>query len=91
MSETKTVRQLVISMQEKVQYLLIEESVNGSSRYGIDVRSELFGYVEETSVMDITSDFEFGKKLLLALADNSVLPSTAKEVIADYVSAAFLV
>ena len=84
----KTIKQFE-SMQGKVSYTLIEESVGGSSRYGINVRSELFGHVEETSVMDITSDLGFGEKLLSALADNSVLPSTVDEVINVYVFAAF--
>ena len=42
-------------------------------------------------VKDITSELDFARKLLFMLADNFVLPSTADEVIEEYITASFTV
>ena len=75
----------------KVVYALFSEKTDGTVRYGITIRSELFKAAEETSVRDITSELDFAQKLLFILADNLVLPSTADEVIVEYLSASFTV
>lgn len=75
----------------KVVYALFSETKDGTLRYGIKVRSELFRAAEETSVKDITSELGFAERLLFTLADNLVLPSTADEVIEEYLAASFTV
>lgn len=73
----------------KVVYALFSETKDGTLRYGIKVRSELFRTADEASVEDITSEFSFAERLLFMLADNLVLPSTVDEVIEEYLAASF--
>lgn len=75
----------------RVVYALFSETTNGKTRYGITVRSELFRIAEEAVVKDISSEREFAERLLFILADSLVLPSTADEVIEEYIAAAFTV
>ncbi|MDE5577892.1 MAG: hypothetical protein K2J11_10950 [Oscillospiraceae bacterium] len=75
----------------RAAYVLFSETTDSGEKYGITVRSELFKAPEEATVRDITSEREFAEKLLFVLADNLVLPSTADEVIEEYVAAAFTV
>lgn len=75
----------------KITYTLFCEAVRGTSSYGITVRSEIFGDVEESTVKDISSEKDFSQKLLFLLADNLVLPSTLDEVVEEYIAAAFTV
>jgi len=75
----------------KVVYELFSETTDGTVRYGIKVVSELFDETEETVVKDITSELDFARKLLFMLADNFVMPSTADEVIEEYLAASFTV
>lgn len=75
----------------RAEYVLFSETTDSGEKYGITVRSELFKAPEEATVRDITSEREFAEKLLFVLADNLVLPSTADEVIEEYVAAAFTV
>lgn len=75
----------------RVVYTLFSEKSGAGERYGITVRSELFRNAEEAVVKDISSEREFAEKLLFTLADNLVLPSTADEVIEEYIAAAFTV
>lgn len=77
--------------RSKVVYELFSETTNGTERYGIKIRSELFTEAEEAAVKDITSELDFAEKLLFMLADNLVLPSTADEVIEEYLASAFTV
>ncbi len=75
----------------KVVYELFSETTESTVRYGIKVRSDLFGETEEAVVKDITSELDFARKLLFMLADNLVLPSTADEVIEEFLAASFTV
>lgn len=75
----------------RVVYTLFSEKSDDGERYGITVRSELFRNAEEAVVKDISSEREFAERLLFTLADNLVLPSTADEVIEEYIAAAFTV
>ena len=75
----------------KVVYELFSETMESTVRYGIKVRSDLFGETEEAVVKDITSELDFARKLLFMLADNLVLPSTADEVIEEFLAASFTV
>ena len=75
----------------RVVYTLFSEKSDVGERYGITVRSELFRNAEEAVVKDISSEREFAERLLFTLADNLVLPSTADEVIEEYIAAAFTV
>ena len=75
----------------RVVYTLFSEKSDVGERYGIAVRSELFRNAEEAVVKDISSEREFAERLLFTLADNLVLPSTADEVIEEYIAAAFTV
>ena len=75
----------------RVVYTLFSEKSDVGERYGITVRSELFRNTEEAVVKDISSEREFAERLLFTLADNLVLPSTADEVIEEYIAAAFTV
>lgn len=75
----------------RVVYALFSETKDGTERYGITVRSELFRVAEEAAVRDITSEYDFAERLLFILADNLVLPSTADEVIEEYLAASFTV
>lgn len=75
----------------KLVYELFSETTGGTVRYGIRIVSEIFDKAEEAVVKDIASGLEFSRKLLFALADNLVLPSTAHEVIEEYLAAAFTV
>ncbi|MCM1024559.1 MAG: DUF6514 family protein [Prevotella sp.] len=72
----------------KVVYTLFSEETDETVTYGIRVRSELFGTPETSEIKDITPEFEFAGKLLFLLADNLVLPSTAEEVVEEYLAAA---
>lgn len=75
----------------KVVYELFSETTESNVRYGIKVRSDLFGETEEAVVKDITSELDFARKLIFMLADNLVLPSTADEVIEEFLAASFTV
>ena len=75
----------------KVVYELFSETTESTVRYGIKVRSDRFGETEEAVVKDITSELDFARKLLFMLADNLVLPSTADEVIEEFLAASFTV
>lgn len=71
----------------KLIYTLFSTESDSVTAYGISVSSKLFGD-ETASLSSISTDFMFTEKLLLMLADNLVLPSTFKEVVEEYVSAA---
>lgn len=75
----------------KVVYELFGETAESTVRYGIKVRSGLFDGAEEAVIKDITSELDFARKLLFTLADNLVLPSTADEVIEEYLAASVTV
>lgn len=75
----------------KVIYELFCGSADGTESYGIKVKSGLFDEAEETVVEDITTELDFARKLLFMMADNLVLPSTADEVIEEYLASAFTV
>lgn len=75
----------------KVVYLLFSEKTGSTVEYGIAVKSELFGDAEESTINNITSEPDFAGRLLFILADNLVLPSTAAEVVEEYLAAHFTV
>lgn len=75
----------------KVVYSLFSEKTGSTVEYGIVVKSELFGDAEESKIYNITSEPDFAGRLLFTLADNLVLPSTAAEVVEEYLAAHFTV
>lgn len=75
----------------KLVYTLFSEEQNGSEVYGITVVSSIFGDEETATVRDMTSELPFAERLIAVLADNVVLPSTLKEVVEEYVTAAYTV
>ncbi len=82
---------IIEAARGKITYTLFCDAAGGTSSYGITVRSEIFGDVEESTVKDISSEKDFSQKLLFVLADNLVLPSTLDEVVEEYIAAAFTV
>ncbi len=73
----------------RLNYYLTESSFeNGDIRYGVTVTTTLFGEEESDSVTDFSSDCEKTERFMALMADNSVLPSTLKEVAEEYISAA---
>lgn len=75
----------------KLLYTLFSEEKENTERYGITVRSGIFGDHESATVRDITSDYASAEKLLFLLADDLVLPSTFTEVVEEYIAAEFTV
>ncbi len=74
----------------KLCYILFSTDCDGITHYGITVNSTLFG--DETATLaKIGTDEVFVHKLMNTLADNTVLPSTFKEVVEEYVTAAVTV
>lgn len=74
----------------KLRYILFSTDSDGFTHYGITVNSTLFG--DETATLsEISTDEIFVQRLMNMLADNMVLPSTFREVVEEYVSAAMTV
>ena len=74
----------------RLRYILFNTTTDGFTYYGITVNSTLFGN-ETATLSDISTDEFFTQRLMLMLADNLVLPSTFKEVVEEYVSAAMTI
>ncbi|MBR4097160.1 MAG: hypothetical protein IKK42_07665 [Oscillospiraceae bacterium] len=73
-----------------LRYILFSTDSNEDIHYGITVNSRLFG--DETATLyEISTDCVFVSRLMNMLADNMVLPSTFREVVEEYVSAAMTV
>ena len=72
--------------QGRLTYGLTEMSLSTIPTYGIEAATTLFGEKEAEQIRHITTDREFAEKLLYTLADNTVLPSTLKEVVEEYVT-----
>lgn len=71
----------------KLRYILFSTHSNKLTHYGITVNSTLFG--DETATLsEISTNEIFVSRLMNMLADNMVLPSTFKEVVEEYVTAA---
>ncbi len=74
----------------KLRYILFSTKSDGFTHYGITVNCTLFG--DETATLsEISTDEFFVQKLMMMLADNLVLPSTFKEVVEEYVTAAMTI
>jgi len=74
----------------KLRYILFSTDSDGFTHYGITVNSTLFG--DETATLsEISTDEIFVQRLMNMLADNMVLPSTFREVVEEYVSAAMTI
>jgi hypothetical protein len=67
-------------------YRLTSEEDNGGVFYGVSVLSTLFGEPEEAAVRDISSDYDYAERFFLLIADNTVLPSTLKEIAEEYIA-----
>lgn len=72
--------------QGRLVYRQTESVVESVTAYGIMISTTLFGNEETEHIEFISTDSEFVSNLLYILADNTVLPSTMVEIIADYVA-----
>lgn len=82
----KTLKEIKTA-SERLNYRLVGYTEEGMENYGIEVSTTLFGNEEKDCIRDISTDLEFTEKLMNTLADNSALPSTAREIIEEYITA----
>ncbi|MCL2055385.1 MAG: DUF6514 family protein [Oscillospiraceae bacterium] len=73
--------------QGRLTYGLTESKLGNVPTFGITVSTTLFGGEETALVEHITADYDFAEKFFYLLADNTVLPSTLKEIAEEYISA----
>ena len=81
----KTMKELSIA-QGRITYYLTETNIDGEQTYGIKVATTLFGGLETEHIKNITSNYDYTEELFYLLADNTVLPSTLREVVEEYIS-----
>lgn len=85
------VKEVKIAGDRLVYRLIEDEFPDGTIGYGISVSTTLFGEEEEASVKNISIDCEKTERLMMLLADNSVLPSTLREITEEYLAAEYTV
>ncbi len=81
----------ITSAQNRLVYRLTSTVIDSITAYGIMVTTTLFGDEETEYIEFVTADLDFGEKLLGILADNTVLPSTLKEVVSEFIAGYFTV
>jgi hypothetical protein len=81
----------IISNERGEEGLSSLPSLPRQTCYGVSVSTTLFGEEEEETVDDFSSDYGETEKFLHLLADNTVLPSTLKEIAEEYIAAKYTV
>lgn len=59
------------------------EETNGKT-FGVKIGTAIFGEAEEEIIPDISTDMEFTRRMVEALAEGFVTPFHAREVIENY-------
>lgn len=68
-----------------VIYSLLCDEADGRIFYSLKIETQLFGESQSVLISDITSNSDECKKMMYAMADGFVTPTTAAEVIENYI------
>lgn len=66
-------------------YSMLQQASEERFYFSIRFETKIFGQEESVIVEDITSDEDFCRKIMYALADGFVTPSAAHEVVENYI------
>jgi len=85
----KVVRTEVLANQRLIYRLIESEYEIEDSKavcYGIEIESSLFGEIEKSKVVDITTDLNFASDIFDLLYENLVTPISLKDILEDFVT-----
>ncbi len=76
----------ISTASNRINYKLFTTETDNIIQYGMIISTTLFGAEESDCVKDITTDKELAERMLYTFADNTVLPSTMREIIEEYIN-----